>query len=388
MQDDTATVRNSSHLGWPLTVATAFALVLIAFAAWAFWTMLFHPKGIDFVSFWSAGRMVDAGNPVGAYNIVAHRQLELEAAPDTGLMPFPYPPAFLLLVAPFALFSFPVAFILWDLLTGCFYLFAGRRVAPWVYILANPPVLVAVLMGQSSLLTAGILILGLMSIASLPFTAGAILGLLIIKPHLALMLPVAMLAGGHWRVIVGAVCSVAVCLLTPLLLLGPDPYRGFFEILPTYLQFMQHGSWNWSELASPFALMRYFGAATSVALGVQIVAAIGAAAITGVAWFRGWEEKVAILGAASLLASPYLFTYDAIPLLLPAGVLIRQRRFRSLGLLWVLCILPVLTGYEVYSGPNTISLACILSIVLVTPLKGPWRGASENLTPAVASLSS
>jgi len=371
---------SESRLGWPRTIATAFALVLIAFAVWGFWTILFHPKGIDFVSFWAAGRMVVAGHPADAYNIVAHRRLELTAAADTGLMPFPYPPPFLLVIAPFALFSFPIAYMLWDLISGGFYLLAGRRAAPSVYVLANPPVLVACMMGQSSLLTSGMLILGLTSLETAPFAAGAALGLLIVKPHLALMLPIAMLAGRKWRVIAGAICSVTAALLVSLVVLGPNVFRGFLEILPTYLQFMQHGSWNWSELASPFAFMRYFGASASVSIIVQIAIAVAAGIITAIAWWWAWEEKVAIVAAASLLASAYLFTYDAIPLFLPAGVLIRQKRFRSLGVLWVLCTLPVLTGYEIYSGPNTISLACILSIVLMMPLNGPSRDASSNLT--------
>jgi hypothetical protein len=355
----------SSRLGWPLTVATALALVLIAFTAWAFWTIRFHPEGIDFVSFWSAGRMVVDGDAAAAYDIAAHRALELTVAPGTGLMPFPYPPPFLLIVAPFALASFATAFMLWDLVGAAFYIFAGRRVAPAIYVLANPPVLVAMMIGQSSLFTAGILILGLTLVANSPILAGAVLGLLIVKPQLALMLPVAMVAGRQWRTIAGALLSSLALLLLALLLLGIDSYRGFFAILPTYTGFMQRGSWDWATVASPFGFARYFGAGFSIAIAVQAAFALAAATVTAIAWAKDWEQKVPILAAATLLATPYLFTYDAILLLMPAGVLIRQQRFGQLAILWVLATLPVLTGYNLYAGPNTIPLACLFSISLM-----------------------
>jgi hypothetical protein len=368
----------SGRLGWPLTIATGFALVLIAFGVWAFWQNYSDPVGIDFVSFWSAGRLTLHGDPAAAYDIAVHRGVELGAAPGTGLMPFPYPPPFLFVVTVFALPSFPLAFALWDVVTGALYALAGRRIAPLSYVLANPPVLVAAMIGQSSLLTGAILIFGLSLVGGSQFVAGAVLGLLIIKPQLALMLPVAMLAGRQWRVIAGAILSSTIALLLALIAFGSDSYRGFFEILPHYVGFMSEARWDWAELASPFALFRYFGAGQNVALGFQILTCIAAGSITAVAWAKNWENKVPILAAASLLGSAYLFTYDAILLIMPAAVLIRQRRFWSVGILWLLCLLPTLKGYDLYTGPNTIPVACLLSIILLVP----WH--RENSTAPVA----
>lgn len=358
--------RDSTRLGWPRTLAVAFALLLIAFAIGAFWTIWFHPTGIDFVSFWSAGRMALDGNPGSAYNIIAHHQVELSAAPDVGLMPFPYPPPFLMVVTPFALATFPIAFILWILITGAFYTIAGERVAPVPYVLASPPVLTGTMVGQSSLLTGGMLIFGLTLLARKRFLAGAILGLLVIKPQLALMLPIAMLAGKQWSAIAGAILSSAATLLLALLIFGLDSYRGFFNILPHYVTYLQESRWQWAELASTFAFMRYFGISASASLMVHLTVTIGAALITATAWARDWDEKVPILSAATLLAPAYLLTYDAVLLIIPAGVLIAQKRFRALGLLWILCAIPVLHGYNLYFGPNTIPLACIAFIAIFT----------------------
>jgi hypothetical protein len=371
---------NTGRLGWPLTIASGFALVLIAFGVWAFWQNYSDPVGVDFVSFWSAGRLALQGDPAAAYDIAIHRGVELAAAPGTGLMPFPYPPPFLLVVTVFALPSFPFAYALWDVVTGALYAFAGRRIAPLAYVLANPPVLVAAMIGQSSLLTSAILIAGLSAVGSAPFVAGAILGLLIIKPQLALMLPVAMLAGRQWRVIAGAVLSSSTALLLALLVFGSDSYRGFVAILPHYVGYMSEARWDWAELASPFALVRYFGAGQAVALAFQILTCLVAGTITAIAWIREWENKVPILAAACLLGSAYLFTYDAILLIMPAAVLIRHHKFWSVGLLWLLCLLPTLKGYDLYDGPNTIPLACFVSIAMMIIAEFRPKGSAGERT--------
>jgi hypothetical protein len=329
--------------------------------------------------------MVLAGSPSAAYDIVAHHAIEWAAAPDVGIMPFPYPPPFLMIVTPFALVSFPIAFILWGVITAGLYALAGRRVAPLAFVLANPPIIVALMIGQSSLLTGAIFIYGLTLVTTAPLAAGMVLGLLIIKPQLALMLPIAMIAGRQWRVIAGAMISAVSVLVVALILFGPAAYRGFFDILPNYVGYMRQGSWDWAELASTFALARYFELSPWVAWAIQLIAAVSAATITAIAWSRDWSEKIAILAAASLLASGYLFTYDAVLLIVPAGILISQARFRTLGLLWLLCALPVVHFYKLYDGPNTIPLACLFSLALMAAPHLKRSGARPAPAQSVAA---
>jgi hypothetical protein len=231
------------------------------------------------------------------------------------------------------------------------------------------------MIGQTGLLVGGLFILGVTLLSTAPLAAGAILGLLVLKPQLALMLPVATIAGAKWKVIAGALLSSMAVLIAGLLLFGRESYEGFFALLPHYAGFIRNSSWNWVELASPFAFARYIGIAQSPALIIHGIVAIAAAGLTWIAWSRDWEEKTPILAAASLLASPYLLTYDAILLIIPAGLLLRQQRFWSVALLWILCALPVVHFYGLYEGPNTIPVAAILSLTLVsTPhLPRGWR---------------
>jgi hypothetical protein len=354
-----------SALGLPRTLATACAILIAAITCWAFWTAATRPLNLDFVSFWSAGRLVLEGAPGAAYDLAAHHNIETRVVPQIGILPFPYPPPFLAAVTPFALLPFAAAFILWVLLTGGFYLLSTRRLAALPYLLANPIILVDAMIGQTGLLTAGLIICGLILLPASPFAGGALLGLMIMKPQLAVMLPVALLAARQWRAIAGALLSSIAALLFAFLLFGPGVYEGFFHMLGRYAGYLQQARWNWIELASPFAFARYFGVGSGAALSLQVLTGAVAAAMTWLAWSRNWEEKVAILASATLLASPYLFTYDAVLLVVPAAQLIARQQFWSAGLIWLLAALPVAHVFNLYQGPNTIWLASTASIVML-----------------------
>ena len=47
------------------------------------------------------------------------------------------------------------------------------------------------------------------------------------KPHLGLLIPVALLAGRQWRAIAGAITSAGALLLASVLLFGPDIWRDY-----------------------------------------------------------------------------------------------------------------------------------------------------------------
>jgi hypothetical protein len=369
-----AVVKNaSSRLGWPLTLASAFALTIVSFTVWGFGTMVFHPKGVDFVSFWAAGRMVAEGHAVQAYDILAHRRVELAVAPDTGLMPFPYPPPFLALMAPLAILPFALAFIVWVLLTGGLYAASARRLAPLPYVLANPSVLVDAMIGQTGLLAGALIIAGAIALAETPFAGGVLFGLMIFKPQLAVMLPVALLAGRQWRAIAGAALSSISLVLLGLILFGPSAYAGFFHMLSHYAGYLRQARWNWIELASPFAFARYFGVPQSISLGIQLICAFAAASLTWAAWWQNWQTKIPILACATLLASPYLFTYDAVLMIVPAACFLAERRYWLAGFLWLLCALPVAHFFDLYQGPNTIPLAAGGSLILLAGRSGVFQ---------------
>ena len=118
---------------------------------------------------------------------------------------------------------------------------------------------------------------------------------------------------------------------------------------------------------SVFAFVRYFGIDQTIALTIHAIVALAAITLTWIAWSRDWEEQIPILAAATLLVPPYLLTYDALLMIVPIGFWVRERpRPHLAGLLWLLCFLPISLYFHMYRGPNTVCLAAILSLCVLT----------------------
>jgi hypothetical protein len=348
---------------WFRTAAVIVALCFIVTTAAAAIVLYSRHNPVDFLSYWAAGKLTLGGHGASAYDIELHKAVELTAAPITGLIPFPYPPPFLFFVTPFGFVPFWIAFPAWILITGIIYVFAVRRWVPLPYALAHPSVLSNSLIGQNAFLTSGIFIGGTGLIPRRPYVAGAILGLLVIKPQLAILLPVAMLAGREWKVIFAACISACALLILALITFGPAAYHGFFQILPFYAEAMRASRWPWGEIASTFAFFRKLGTAETPALVLHGIAALAGTLATARAWWLRIDERVPVLASAAILIPPYILTYDALILVAPLTFLITQRRQPwAVALIWLACFLPVAGYFGFYSGPNTVPIAAAVAL--------------------------
>ncbi|HET6942710.1 MAG TPA: glycosyltransferase family 87 protein [Sphingomicrobium sp.] len=320
----------------------------------------------DYLSYWAAGKLTLAGDPAAAYDPAKHRAVEFTVTTFDKFMPFPYPPPFLLLVTPFSLLPYIWSFAAWVGLTLAIYLFAARRAIDTPYALANPLVLMNGAIGQNGFLTAAIFTTGAAMLRERPLVAGAVLGVLIIKPQLALLLPVAVIAGRLWPAIAGAIAMAGALTFLSLAFLGSEAFGGFWNILHLYVELLRQDKWSWNEFISVFAFLRYLDVDPSVALSLHAIIAAAATVLTWIAWSRDWDEQVPILAAATLLIPPYLLSYDALLMIIPIGFFLRQQpRPRLAGALWLLCLLPIAFHFNLYRGPNTIPIAAILTLAIL-----------------------
>jgi hypothetical protein len=365
---------------WHRAAAIGCAILFIIYAFWAFWLGYTQSRPVDFLSFWAAGRLALNGQAGVAYDMVAHRLVEQTVSPIGGWLPFPYPPPFLLFVTPFGALGLWTAFALWLILTSAVYVAGTRKAAPLPYSLAHPAVLVNTWIGQNGFLTCGLFALGLSTFERSAFAAGAVFGLLIIKPQLALLVPLAFVAGREWSAFAGAALTASLLILISFGLFGWDAYLGFFHILPQQAQLIANGKVPWNELASGYAFFRLLGVPASYSFAAQLIAALMAAGLTWRAWALRLETRGPTLAAATLLATPYLLTYDSILLIVPMGWFIRKQRHPvALVVIWVLCLLPIISYSGVYKGPNTIPVAAILCL---------WLLYRDERQPAAATAAS
>ena len=175
--------------------------------------ILGRPLGTDFTSFWSAGRLALDGRAAEAYDWPVLFALQKQMHGVEHLYPWSYPPVFLTVVAGLAVFPYLPALVVWQVST----LF-GALVAAWaalpsrlgvVAAIGCPTVFVCLGHGQTGFLTAALFLGGLVALQRSEVWAGVLFGLMVYKPQLGLLIPIALASGGYWRAIATAIITIA-----------------------------------------------------------------------------------------------------------------------------------------------------------------------------------
>ncbi len=380
---------NHSAFRWHRAVAIAFSSLFAIYAVWAAWINFSDPPGVDFVSFWAAGKLTLAGDPASTYVIEAHRSVEATAGIPPGLMPFPYPPAFLFLVTPFGLLPFWASCLAWIAITAAIYIWACSRIVSPAYPLAHPPALTNAMIGQNGLLTGAIFIGGTTLLAHRPMLGGALLGLLVVKPQLALVLPIVFLAARLWTAAAAAAVTATAICLAALVAFGPASYLGFFAMMPRYAAFLREGDIPLHEMISVFAFCRTLGFSLLLSSIAHVAVALTAAGVTWIAWSRGAPEKIALAAVSTLLLPPYLLTYDGVLLIVPIAWYIGcGRRPALIAAVWLLCLFPILDSAAQWNAPNSIPIASLVMLTaLCRDMVRPGLGGGRSRSPASTAAS-
>ncbi len=161
-----------------------------------------------------------------------------------------------------------------------------------------------------------------------PFTAGLCVGALVIKPHLAVLFPIAFAAGRQWRAFAGAAVSAVGLVLLAWIAFGTDTMLAYPQSWAISRELMDKASTVFLlRQTTVYAAVRVATSA-DVATAAQGFATVLAAVVTWRAWSRPGpaEGKLALLFAAAPLATPYLFSYDLPFLVIPTIWLARQAR--------------------------------------------------------------
>ena len=279
-----------------------------------------RPFGDDWLNYWSGAYLALHGRAAEIYDLAAfHAFQQTIVGSPLDFYHYSYPPLLLLMSAPFALMPFVPGLFVW--LAASWYAFyralrlamPGRSVL--LLALAAPAVLINAVGGQNGCWTAALLGGGLSLRERRPYLAGVLFGLMIYKPQLGLLIPLALLAGRQWRAFAAASVTVAVLLIASALCFGADVWAEYLRNLALLRQtVLEDGSGVWHRFVSVFVAARRLGAPVEAAYAIQAVA--GALACIAVAWvwFRdtpaGVKNAVLLLGTC--LATPYLQDYDLV----------------------------------------------------------------------------
>ncbi len=343
------------------------------------WIMVYHPPlNVDFLGFWSYPRFF----PLRAiYNLDAMMRFQQALYPGFhSFYPFIYPPDALLVCSWLRGLDYNTARVIW--LAGGLTAFAaaglallhGRGLAVMA-LLASPAALLCIVLGQSSFFIGALLLGGLAALPRWPVLAGMLFGLLTLKPQLGLLLPVLLIARGDWRAILTAMLTTAALVAFSCAVQPPALWVFWLSSLSSIQNDYFSGGISLTGMISPAATMLRLGAGPGVAMITQGLSCLMAVFLTWrAARYGTYEQAAAMLLAATLLAQPHAYAYDAV--VLPAALILAGP-----GPRWVQAIMALIYIYPLIllsSWPQSFYYAPILAgftvILAFYPLGPPPEG--------------
>lgn len=282
-----------------------------------------EPIGLDFHTYAAAARvgLQHGWSSIYDQRLVAMAQASL--VPEQPTQPFLSPPPVAWLASLLAGLPYNLAFVVWSVATTLALAWAvawscgSRSIGRWLaagLVLTPWWVLIADRVGQVvPLVAVGILVAWRMIREDRDVAAGLMLGLVLLKPNTAFLVPVALLAAGRKRTLISWLVPAGA---GSILLVGTVGLSG----LGSYVNELAHPppGTNALSLEAAFGV----GGLAGVGLRLTIIAVVIAAAI-GLRSSPGLAIALGTVG--SLLVTPYLHLSD-LTLLAAAGLIVWQER--------------------------------------------------------------
>jgi hypothetical protein len=353
-------------LAWMGILLTLEVAVLVV---GAFWSYGFFPsvgKGppSDFLSFFAAGKLALAFHAWQAYVQSFHAAAEAAAIGfHNHYVYFYYPPVFLLLCAPLALLPLRVAFLVFEAASlGAFLVVMHRILRPenWTWyipILAYPAVIWTLFLGQNSFVTAALIGATTLLLEESPTLAGVALGMMCYKPNLALIAPIALIAGWQWEAFWAAGITAATLVAGSEWLFGSDTWLQYFTAMSQSGSVYNGDLVTLGTYVTTYGAILTLGGGGSLALAAQVLVSLVTAGL--IFWI--WRQKTSIairstaLVAGMLLSTPVARMYDLTLLMVGMGWLVRESQD---------------TGFLPWEKP-------LLAFCFMAPMASPFLG--QNL---------
>lgn len=370
-----------------------WALVaMLVVAALRLWLLLsIQPLGMDFLPLWTAGRL-SWSHPGQIYNFAAVSHAQGWLLPDfKWLRPYANPPTALLLLAPLGALPFWPALGVWVALSVGAFLLAGRRLArrrprlALALMALSPAVVLAAMIGQSVLLATALVVLAIGDLERRPRLCGGLIALAAaIKPQIAPLAPVALVAGGAFEALMSAAAIELLLVAASALIFGPARWSEWLASLPAFQAVIDStpglvpGVITAGGAAHLLGLTGWIAAlwrATFALIGLAVVWRGFRAARGGIV--PGAAPRLASLGAGTLLAAPYAMHYDG-ALLAPAAAVMAVESLEAPG--WAMRLLALCVVCEITTP--YVGFLCLLAFTGFTFISA--RSSPPLMTTAPA----
>jgi len=335
------------------------------------------PIGSDFLGYWTASKIILAGNPSDVYDHIKLFSMEESISGIRYLVPVNYPPTYFLMVAPLSLFPYLPSLAIWLVSTLLLFLYVIWRIAPhsatiWL-ALAFAGTFQNIIHGNNGFLSGAILGAGLLSMERFSFIGGVILGFLTYKPHLAILIPVMLIAGRYWRALAGMITTTLSLILISSFVFGQETWFLFINNIPYALKILETSALPLFQMPTVFAAALLIGTDPLIAKILHGATAFAALVVTVWFWFKKsplfLRASALILGI--LLFTPHACTHDLAILALPLAWIGWQihsderlpREMIILPICWVIPLFSVPIAFLTKLQITPFILLCFLLIV-------------------------
>lgn len=366
--------------------AVLFALTAIAYVATISWTATIPRDGTslavgrDFLNFWMYGRAAWSDNAGAFYDIaIYHAAIRDLVGYSLNGQNWSYPPSIMLLAAPFGKLGYLTALAIWTVLgLGLFVWVARRNVSDWrvlLPVLISPAALMCLISGQSAFVTGALLISVFALMDRKPLMAGFLIGLLTIKPQLGMLFPFFLIASQRWRVFGAAALTTVALVAITTAIFGTQVWVDFIQKgLPVQGMVLADPD----RIATPFfptVFMNLRGLDASYTLAMSVQAVFSIFAIGALIWAAAFRRDanpamaMALFFACTVCASPYLLSYDLVPLTFAAIALLASGRLDRAGrrvvqlVFWIPALQLALGTYHI-PGPALIAPIFVAWLVM------------------------
>lgn len=322
-----------------------------------------HIKGHDFAHFYVLGQIAGDRAPADLYSYEAQAARTDRLVPEYENRFLPvHGPQVALFFAPFARLPYTLALALW--LGLCAAIYGASAIALWratpalrrygwvaaLLVLGNPGFYALIAAGQTSAVALAWFTLAYLALVrGRPWLAGLALGALAYKPALALVLPFAVLYARQWRILFGALVSIALQAGSAWAYFGTDAMAGYLGNISraaNALALLEARPWLMHSLRPFFSLLIPW---PSIAWAAYVATAAFAIVVATRTWRSAapLELRYAVLLVATVLVDPHVYSYELV-VLVPAFVLAaswaieRAEAAKPVGIVLYLCyILPM-----------------------------------------------
>jgi hypothetical protein len=278
----------------------------------------------DYLNIWAGGHAVAEGRLAMVFQPNPYYDwLRSLFGPGLDLHTFSYPPHLLLLAVPFSILGLLPGFFawiaFWAALLWAVLRRAGMSRLAALAVLGSPAMLENALVGQTGALSSGVALGGGLLLAGRqPVLAGALLGLLTLKPQAGLLVPACLLAGREWRTIAWAVVFGALYCAAGLIAFGWQPWVDYATQVAPFMTKFLTGPLSLAAhymMVPPYVTLRVLGVGPGVASAVQVGITLACMATVALAWMRPDVDRRAAVALALCLApmaTPYFYSYDLV----------------------------------------------------------------------------